>query len=189
MANIKISELEKLTNVASDDYFPIVDSSAGETKKTEINSILNLVFPIGRGFIDFTDTDYSNYLGFTWERELVGMVGVGLDVNQSEFNQIGKTGGEKTHVLTSNEMPSHTHTQASCTDPGNHKHTISTWYNGQSASAQTIEGWGTKKHEKYHYTGDAGSHTHTITLNNTGGGQAHNNMPPYMTVYMWKRIL
>ena len=73
MANIKISELEKLTNVASDDYFPIVDSSAGETKKTEINSILNLVFPIGRGFIDFTDTDYSNYLGFTWERELIGM--------------------------------------------------------------------------------------------------------------------
>ena len=97
MANIKISELEKLTNVASDDYFPIVDSSAGKTKKTEINSILNLVFPIGRGFIDFTDTDYSNYLGFTWERELIGMTPIGLDVNDNDFNTIGKTGGGKEH--------------------------------------------------------------------------------------------
>lgn len=97
MANIKISELEKLTNVASDDYFPIVDSSVGETKKTEINSILNLVFPIGRGFIDFTDTDYSNYLGFTWERELIGMTPIGLDVNDNDFNTIGKTGGGKEH--------------------------------------------------------------------------------------------
>ena len=97
MANIKISELEKLTNVASDDYFPIVDSSAGETKKTEINSILNLVFPIGRGFIDFTDTDFSNYLGFTWERTLVGLTPVGLDTSDTDFNTIGKKGGNKTH--------------------------------------------------------------------------------------------
>lgn len=58
-------------------------------------SILEAIWPIGRGFIDFTDTDYSNYLGFTWERELVGMTAVGLDTSQTEFNAVGKTGGSK----------------------------------------------------------------------------------------------
>lgn len=69
--------------------------------------ILNLVYPIGRGFIDFTDTDYSNYLGFTWERELIGMTPIGLNVNDNDFNAIGKTGGEKKHTLTVAEMPGH----------------------------------------------------------------------------------
>ena len=68
--------------------------------------IFDSIFPIGRGFIDFTNTDYSNYLGFTWERELVGLTPIGLDTTQTEFNEIGKTGGEKTHVLTLNELPS-----------------------------------------------------------------------------------
>ena len=74
-----------------------------ENLNYNFNEILNLVYPIGRGFIDFTDTDYSNYLGFTWERELVGMTAVGLDTTQTEFNEIGKTGGSK-------ELQSHQHT-------------------------------------------------------------------------------
>lgn len=77
-----------------------------ENLNYNFNEILNLVYPIGRGFIDFTDTDYSNYLGFTWERELVGMTAVGLDTTQTEFNQIEKVGGEKTHTLIVSELPS-----------------------------------------------------------------------------------
>lgn len=71
--------------------------------------IIDLFYPIGRGFIDFTDTDYSNYLGCTWERELVGLTPIGYNPDDSDFNQIGKTLGEKTHTLTINEMPSHSH--------------------------------------------------------------------------------
>lgn len=59
--------------------------------------LANVFYPIGRGFIDFTDTDYSNYLGLQWERELVGMTAVGLDTSQEEFNTIGKIGGSKAH--------------------------------------------------------------------------------------------
>ena len=166
MANIKISELEKLTNVASDDYFPIVDSSAGETKKTEINSILNLVFPIGRGFIDFTDTDYSNYLGFTWERELIGMTPIGLDVNDNDFNTIGKTGGEKEHKLTIEEMPSH-------------NHAIKKQVDNNSGNSVSV---GSGSSNLYYQSGD------NVTTNSTGGNQPHNNLQPYQVVAYWKRI-
>lgn len=131
-------------------------------------SLLEAIFPIGRGFIDFTDTDYSTYLGFTWERELVGMVGVGLDVNQSEFNQIGKTGGEKTHKLTVDEMP-------------NHDHKI-TWgagifYHDENNSRWTI----TEK------TGGGVNEASSTTVM-TGGSQPHNNLQPYKVVAYWKRV-
>lgn len=38
------------------------------------------------------------------------------------------------------------------------------------------------------YTSSSGSHSHSVSLNNTGGGVAHNNMQPYLSVYMWKRV-
>lgn len=53
---------------------------------TLINNIYNRMWPVGRGFIDFTNTDYSNYLGFTWERTLVGKVPVGIDSEDTDFN-------------------------------------------------------------------------------------------------------
>lgn len=74
-----------------------------ETFAAMQNKLLDSIYPIGRGFIDFTDTDFSNYLGFTWERELVGLTPVGLDTTQTEFNEIGKTGGSK-------YLQSHQHT-------------------------------------------------------------------------------
>lgn len=57
--------------------------------------ILNLLCPIGYTFLTKSDEDYSNYLGFTWERSFIGLVPVGLDKSQNEFNTIGKTGGSK----------------------------------------------------------------------------------------------
>lgn len=62
-----------------------------------IKEIANMIFPIGRGFIDFTNTNYSSWLGLTWERELVGLTPVGYKSGDSDFGTIGKTGGNKTH--------------------------------------------------------------------------------------------
>lgn len=71
--------------------------------------LMELVFPIGSTYVTQTDTNPNTILKFgTWER-LKGKVLVGLDENDTDFNTIGKTGGEKTHTLTTSEMAKHTH--------------------------------------------------------------------------------
>ncbi len=148
----------------------------GETNSIPINAnnlnynfteILNLVYPIGRGFIDFTDTDYSNYLGFTWERELIGMTPIGLDVNDNDFNTIGKTGGTKKVTLTKNDLPK-TIGQALLYDS-----------NAEEQSSQT-DALMTQWSNKYR--------SGLYNVVNEQGGEAHNNLQPYQVVAYWRRI-
>lgn len=130
----------------------------------ETCSLVNLLYPIGQIIIKGDNADYSNWLGFTWERTAVGKVLVGLDTTDTDFNTIGKTGGEKTHTLTIDEMPSH-------------KHDI------KYASNDT--GFG----DNYFTAGKKSSYsTSSVPINNTGGNQAHNNLQPYQVVAYWKRI-
>lgn len=63
------------------------------------------IYPVGI-IIQFADNlDHSSFLGFTWERCLVGRTPVGIDTNDSDFNEVGKQLGEKTHLLTDTEAP------------------------------------------------------------------------------------
>lgn len=147
--------------------------------------IYEALFPIGRGFIDFTNTDYSNWLGLKWERELVGMFPVGYNPNDTSFNSLGKTGGEKTHTLTTSEMPSHTHTQNA------HNHRELAWGDGSSQYfGVNSSGTGTWRFTYTSAASEANFYTNyvTATNQNTGGGQAHNNLPPYQVVSYWKRV-
>ena len=139
---------------------PINDDNLNAMQK----GLMELIFPIGSTYITQSNTNPSTILNFgTWER-LKGRVLVGLDENDSNFNAVGKTGGEKTHTLTVSEMPPHTHT-----------------LNNATLVNRNISGTG----------GAQGTNTvqgATITANNTGGGQAHNNLQPYEVVgYMWIR--
>ena len=142
-----------------------------------VTSLLDAVYPIGRGFIDFTNTDYSNYLGFTWERELVGMVGVGLDTSQTEFNTIGKTGGEKTHTLSISEMPLHYH--------GNTNY----GYIEISSTSGSAGEFGVNQGMLNANDGSWGDRVKRETsYNGAGGSQPHNNLQPYKVVAYWKRV-
>lgn len=125
---------------------------------------------------------------------LLGKVVVAMDAAETEFNTLGKTGGEKTHLLLSSEMPSHTHT-ATVTDP-QHAHGAGTLFVTQSTVAggnitnrvSNINTQGTTSNMAVGGSTDTSVTGITVANANTGGGGAHNNLQPYISMpYIIKR--
>lgn len=124
--------------------------------------LLNKVYPVGAIYMSVNDTTPASFLGGTWEQLQDRFL-----LASGNTYTAGTTGGEATHKLTINEMPKHTH---------------------------KIEG---QKNDStgYHHKGSQVGHPGITEGGNywskettaTGGGQAHNNMPPYLVVFMWKR--
>ena len=132
-----------------------------------IADLYNAIFPIGQIVIKGDNEDYSNWLGFTWERTAVGKVLVGIDSTDTDFNTIGKTSGEKSVKLTVAQMPKHTH--------------------NLKTGART-NAW-TEPNYAISYQYQAASTINSAEgMENTGGNQPHNNLQPYQVVAYWKRI-
>jgi microcystin-dependent protein len=124
-------------------------------------------YPVGSIYLSISPTNPGTIFGGTWAAWGTGRVPVAVDAGQTEFNTVEKTGGEKTHSLTETEMPSHTHfPPVAVTDGGNAA-------GNRSLFATNSPFWS---------TGDSNN-----AVTRTGGGAAHNNLPPYITCYMWKR--
>lgn len=134
-------------------------------------------YPVGAIYLSVTDTDPATLFGGTWERISQGrfLIGAGANVANTtdywgsyaagaENFPAGEMGGEVTHTLTVDEMPSHTHSERL------------EWSNTKA--------WGlTGTGEGANAVVDQGTATEA-----TGGGKPHSNMPPYLVVYMWKRV-
>lgn len=136
------------------------------------NNAMQYAYPVGSIYMSANSTDPKMLFGGTWERYANGRVLVGVDEADTDFNTAGKTGGAKTHTLTVNEMPNHEHPLELNT------YTSSVRDNTYVAGCAGGSG-----------LGNANSDT-TINARRAvavGGGQAHNNLPPYITCYMWVR--
>lgn len=133
------------------------------------DGIMKKLYPVGTIYTNkAVSTNPSVLFGFgTWVA-LAGRVVVGLDPAQTEFDTVGETGGAKTHTLTTNEIPSHTHTLAAAG--------MATGASGNVDSNGFVAG-GAAADRQGGYRG----------INNTGGGAAHNNLQPYVVAYMWER--
>lgn len=125
-----------------------------------IDDILNAIYPIGVIVCGAKPT-----VG-TWEK-VVGRFLLG----SSSSHKAGSTGGEETHKLTVNEIPSHTHNFVAgyaVWGPRNTNNAFATGSGNNWAGSDAL----------------GGNYARTV---NTGGNQAHNNMPPYLSVDMWRR--
>lgn len=130
----------------------------------------------GRSLSKTQYSDLFNVIGYTYGGSgnnfnlpnLKGRVPVGYNSSETEFNTLGKTGGEKKHTLTIDEMPNHAHDPALDID-GNPVYWGGT---GTLLNLQPAIG----------YQWNAGSNGSHIRTSSTGGSQAHNILQPYITV-------
>ena len=128
---------------------------------------IDQVYPVGSIYMSVNSTSPSTLFGGTWERLKDTFLLAAGDAYSA-----GATGGEAAHLLANDELPA---------DMGSFS-TINwnaAWNDTTGIVSTTI-----KTQDRTMPTGDfAGISTYNLN----GGGQAHNNMPPYLAVYMWKR--
>ena len=121
---------------------------------------LSSVYPVGSIYTSVVATNPSTFFGGQWNPYGQGKVMIGVDSTDTDFDTVGNTGGAKTHTLITDEIPSHTH----------------------SMSIENASGTGSTG------SSNGASSFSTVNTSATGGGQAHNNLQPYVVVYMWKRV-
>ena len=188
MADVKITELPSYGTLTDDDLLVIEQSNGtkklplgdvipnggttGQYLKKKTNSdydlewgdisasgVIDLVYPVGSIYMSVSSTSPATLFGGTWEQLKDRFL---LGVGDTYSN--GATGGEATHTLTVEEMPSHTHRLKKNSSIGTARQSGGDWL-----------------------TDNYGNTWVSSAIENTGGGKAHNNMPPYLVVYMWKR--
>ena len=132
---------------------------------TDVSTVLDKVYPIGAIYMSVNSTNPQNLFGGTWvqikDRFLLAA---------GTTYKAGATGGEATHTLTNSEVPAHTHEMYSSNGGGD-----GTWTPDEGT--YLVDSVSTVKKTWWARLG----------MNTAGGGAAHNNMPPYLAVYMWKR--
>ena len=135
---------------------------------------LQAVYPVGSIYINAAvSTNPGTLLGFgTWVAFGTGRTMVGIDAAQTEFDTLEKEGGFKTHTLTESELPSHYHLQGYGAD--------ATPRNGITTGLSSV---------RIDNDGDAYFSTSAAHTSSVGSGSAHNNLQPYIVVYMWKRTV
>ena len=135
-----------------------------------VDKVVDLIYPVGSIYMSVNSTSPATLFGGTWEQiEDTFLLSAGSTYTA------GTTGGEATHTLTSSEMPSHRHSH--------YAH-----YQWHSGSTNTLEANGSIISVD-NVSGYAHIDTNQVATASSyvGGGESHNNMPPYLAVYVWKR--
>lgn len=157
VSNIQVEKGMKVTSYYSNFKIPSFDE----------------IYPIGAIYLSINSTNPNKLFGGAWRQIAQGRTLVGVDTSDTDFNIVEKTGGEKNHTLSIEEIPTHTH---------------------DFHSARGGDGPITIGQSEGHWNGSYFNIEPTDTSNgtpvynsNTGGNQSHNNLQPYYTCYIWLR--
>lgn len=144
---------------------------------------LSSVYPVGSIYMSVNSTSPATLFGGTWERiQDRFLLAAGTKY------AAGKADGEATHQLTAEELPDHRHTFTT-NSAGAHTHQLGRNKDSLASGSKYDKPNNASSTSDHGYTSTSdGAHRHTGTTDGAGGTQPHNNMPPYLTVYMWKRI-
>ena len=168
----------------------------GIANAVEKSDLLNLIYPVGSIYMNVNNINPAILFGGTWE-QIKGrfLLGAGrVEANTNNFwgelsagevdSPLGELGGEAWHELTQSQIPNYSIGKIPAIVPNNHVG----WSNGGVHGSDL---------------GQTSPYKHGIMANNNditsgvqygweiftnGGGQTHNNMPPYLVVTIWKRI-
>lgn len=171
----KAAEQDELLDVAWDARFQ-GDVQVDGALQVGGKSLLDMVYPVGSIYLSVSGTDPQTLFGGTWARlEDVFLLAAGAK------HAAGSTGGEESHTLTDREMPTHNgHLSAGIAGAAPYGKGNYEGYLNVSAMTAYVgggyRGWNVYSGNEMHPASEA-----------AGGDQPHNNMPPYLAVYTWKR--
>lgn len=154
---------KKFNMIALDQITELKNAFKSVTALTK--QLFLLMHPVGCIYMSVSSVSPQTTFGGTWVRWGNGRVPVGIDSSDSNFSTVEKTGGEKQHQLTVNEMPKHNHTFY---HRGGNNIEVSVPF---AENKPIIQG-------SNRFGGDT---------SDSGEGNSHNNLQPYITCYMWKR--
>lgn len=161
------------------------------------SGLIDMIYPVGSIYMSVNSTSPATLFGGTWEQIQDRFL---LAASSGDY-AAGSTGGYATTTLSANNLPAHNHTAKSTysgasfdirAGSNDSRYLIAAGENTTMTSGGGASKWDSafsistsapsRKNDKVSIGG-----TVTTTINNTGSGEAFNNMPPYLAVYMWKR--
>lgn len=196
------TELEKF----EEEDLVYYEDGAAAVQENSINALANIIYPIGSIYMSVNNTNPSILFGGDWVQIKDKFL-----LSAGDTYAAGTGGGEATHVLTQAETPAHTHTRGTMNITGGcnyfgHTSNVSWGLNtadsGWFGAMYGFNGGGSCYNKATtncnSYTSSDGgkysgikfdaSRVWTGETSSVGSNGAHNNMPPYLTVYMWKRV-
>ena len=183
MSSIEKYEINKNTNTAIVSVLtsqsPTLTVNTDNVLKKVMNNIYDSIYPIGSIYLTMNSANPgTKFTGTTWQRISQGrfLLGVG------DSYTAGTTGGESEVTLTTAQMPSHIHklfTTEKVENPGNIISNPDNKVAGQRAVSEDSGNYYMQVSNGEVIAGNSSS---------VGGGEPHNNMPPYLVCYMWQRI-
>lgn len=143
--------------------YPVTKASLVGGLGEAFTELMKNIYPIGSIFMSVDSESPETRFGGTWERIMDTFL-----LAAGETYAAGTSGGEASHLLTEDELPAHKHSANSI---------------GISSSGYSSSGYSAMRSDNHSQLGDF-----RTQVSDAGGNMPHNNMPPYLAVYVWKRI-